>query len=61
MSKDIELKNMNVAHALNGAPYTDVDRSGAHSHNGDVEKLAQMGKKQLLKVCSQGLQLCWVS
>jgi len=50
MDNDIELKNMNVAHALNGAPYADVDRNGTtNSHNSDVEKLARMGKKQILK------------
>ncbi|TVY47217.1 Choline transport protein [Lachnellula occidentalis] len=46
--RGIELRDMSVAHTLNGAPYEDV-RSGTHSRNSDVEKLARMGKKQVLK------------
>jgi hypothetical protein len=57
--RGIELRNMSVAHTLNGAPYEDVERmrSGTHSHNSDVEKLARMGKKQLLKVSFYSQQL----
>jgi hypothetical protein len=63
MDKPLELKNLNIAHTLNGAPYTDVERSDTHSQNSDVENLARMGKKQLLKVCHQLQQLdivAWV-
>ena len=57
MHTAVELKDLNIAHTLNGAPYTDVERSGTNSHNSDVKKLARMGKKQLLKVCDQLRQL----
>ncbi|CAG8976647.1 hypothetical protein HYALB_00002163 [Hymenoscyphus albidus] len=49
METDMELKDRNVAHALNGGPYTNVERNGTNSHNSDVEKLDRMGKKQILK------------
>jgi hypothetical protein len=52
MDKSIELRNTSVRdHTPNSEPYDHVERSGNASHNSDVEKLARLGKRQILKVC----------
>lgn len=51
-STSVELNKLNV-HEYNGAPHSDVERNETpplRSRNGDVDKLARLGKKQILKV-----------
>lgn len=52
-STGVELKKLNVAaNEYNGAPHSDVERSETplRSRDSDVEKLARLGKRQILKV-----------
>lgn len=56
MDNPIELKNMGVNQTPSSEPYDNVERIGSGSHNSDVEKLARLGKRQILKVCHHSQQ-----